>query len=78
MDTGSIKYYTMQLSECTDQVLLTSPVIATIGLSATIPFSIVSDLAQGNAVTLPQYLASAAVVGGFVLVTKGRTGVDAA
>ena len=58
------------------QVLLTSPVIATIGLSATIPFSIISDLAEGNSVTVYQYLASVAVVCGFLLVTMGRAGAE--
>ena len=58
-------------------VLLTSPTVATVGLTLTIPMAIVVDLLLGNrsSVSSPLPLVGAAlVVAGFVIVNVGCTG----
>jgi solute carrier family 35 protein F5 len=51
-------------------VVLTSPTVATVGMSITIPLAIMSDLVfKGIPLTLPSVGGSLFVIGGFVWVT---------
>lgn len=50
-------------------VQYTSPTAATVGLSLTIPLSVVADYVRQNRLTIWSYVASALVIAGFVIVT---------
>eukprot|EP00397_Hematodinium_sp_SG-2012_P039243 GEMP01042817.1.p1 GENE.GEMP01042817.1~~GEMP01042817.1.p1 ORF type:complete len:144 (+),score=33.59 GEMP01042817.1:638-1069(+) len=51
-------------------VLWTSGTVATVGMSLTIPLAIVADIWQHTALSVFQFLASAAVVAGFVVIYR--------
>lgn len=55
-------------------VLYTSGTVATVGMSLTIPLSIVADLCEGTRVNGYQLLASATVVAGFVVIYPSEPG----
>lgn len=50
-------------------VLLTSPTVATVGLSLTIPMAIASDLYRGKPVVMQQYLSAFFVCAGFLILS---------
>ena len=51
-------------------VLLTSPTVATVGLSLTIPMAIASDLMRGKQVVIQQFAAAFFVCAGFLILSS--------